>query len=74
MLVARADPVRVDAVEVLQVAADIGVAVLHRLGRRHTRQGAAARRAWPTAGAAVVPVTVTSAPLVSSASTRACAS
>ena len=70
----RADRRRVDPVEILQVVAHVREPVLHRL-RRPRRPGGVepswrGRRGRPVAAAVV---TATSAPLVSCASTRACA-
>ena len=72
-LAGRADRLRAHAVEVLQVGADVGEAVLQRLDARDARDAAPAaprrraRRARPGDS-----VTVTSAPLVRRASTSAC--
>ena len=73
-LAGRADRRRAHAVEVLQVGADVGEAVLQRLDAAHARHARpdaaprpAARRVAPGDS-----VTVTSAPLVSRASTSAC--
>ncbi|WP_316157380.1 hypothetical protein [Cupriavidus sp. BIC8F] len=61
---------RVDPIQVLQIGADVCKAVLHRLGSADASRPASSL-SLIDAGTCVDPVTVTSAPLVSSASMRA---
>ena len=73
-LAGGADRLRAHAVEVLQVGADVGEAVLQRLDAAYARAPARARAA-PVRARRARPgdsVTVTSAPLVSRASASAC--
>ncbi len=61
---------RVNAVDVLQIRAHVGEAVDQRLGVRDAGNGLQGGELRP-GGAAALPLMVTSAPLVSTASTRA---